>query len=55
MTKELKSKLLNSLPNFFSNEMNSKLVKPISIEKLRFATNSMAIGKALTRPNRMVV
>jgi hypothetical protein len=55
MTMDLKSRLFNSLPNCFSDEMNFKLVKPISIETLDVATSSMAHGKALTSPNRMVV
>jgi hypothetical protein len=55
MTKELKSRLFNYLPNFVSNEMNFKLVKPISIEMLDIATSSMANDKALASPNRMVV
>jgi hypothetical protein len=43
---EMKVKVLESLPNFFSNELNARLVMPISMKELHLATNSMAKNKS---------
>jgi hypothetical protein len=38
--------VLESLPNYFSNELNVRLVVLISLEELHIATNSMAENKS---------
>jgi hypothetical protein len=44
---KLKIRILELIPKKLINDMNPKLIKPISLEEFHFATKSMAKNKSL--------
>ncbi len=51
---ETRARVLESLPKKFSSELNARLGRPISMEKLHLVTNSMVKNKSPS-PDGVVV